>query len=77
MKKTVILLLVVGFLSCKTERKRTVLGESDFQIEMNTKFKDASKSPLTGDSCFAKSEPKLLPLPTWSFSIRPEKVGMD
>ncbi len=47
MKKTVILLLVVGFLSCKTERKRTVLGESDFQIEMNTKFKDASKSPLT------------------------------
>lgn len=47
MKKTVILLLVVGFLSCKTERKRTVSGESDFQIEMNTKFKDASKSPLT------------------------------
>ncbi|WP_435254358.1 DUF1684 domain-containing protein [Tenacibaculum sp. A30] len=47
MKKIVILLLVVGFLSCKTERKRTVSGESDFQIEMNTKFKDASKSPLT------------------------------
>ncbi|CAM1339480.1 DUF1684 domain-containing protein [Tenacibaculum aestuarii] len=47
MKKIILIVFTFMFLSCKSQGKREVLGESDFQIEMNTKFKDASKSPLT------------------------------
>jgi len=47
MKKIMLIAFTFVFLSCKNQGKRTALGESDFQIEMNTKFKDASKSPLT------------------------------
>lgn len=32
---------------CKSQEKRKVTGKSEFQKEMNAKFKDASKSPLT------------------------------
>lgn len=47
MEKIILIVFTFMFLSCKSQGKREVLGESDFQIEMNTKFKDASKSPLT------------------------------
>jgi len=47
MKKIILIVFAFVFLSCKSQGKRAVLGESNFQIEMNTKFKDASKSPLT------------------------------
>ncbi len=33
--------------SCKAQKKQAKIGDSDFQIEMNSKFKDASRSPLT------------------------------
>lgn len=47
MKKIGLFVFFIAFLSCKNDRRKAVLGASDFQIEMNTKFKDASKSPLT------------------------------
>ncbi|MGG6231718.1 DUF1684 domain-containing protein [Tenacibaculum sp. SDUM215027] len=47
MKKILLLIFTVSILSCKSQGKRIVLGESDFQKEMNAKFKDASRSPLT------------------------------
>ncbi|TYP99407.1 hypothetical protein C7447_1013 [Tenacibaculum adriaticum] len=34
-------------MSCNAQKKRTLTGKSEFQLEMNAKFKDASKSPLT------------------------------
>lgn len=43
------ILILLGFcmmFSC-IQDKRPILGETDFQKEMNAKFKDASKSPLT------------------------------
>ena len=45
MKNVLIFLLVVSFLSCKQE-KQPLLGETDWQKEMNADFKDATKSPL-------------------------------
>ena len=33
--------------SCNSQRRQSTLGKSQFQIEMNAKFKDASTSPLT------------------------------
>lgn len=47
MKKILVLLFVVLLQSCNGQEKRKVLGESEFQREMNAKFKDASESPLT------------------------------
>ncbi|WP_299159366.1 DUF1684 domain-containing protein [uncultured Tenacibaculum sp.] len=47
MKKVLLVLLIVVFQSCNSQKKREILGKSDFQTEMNSKFKDASKSPLT------------------------------
>ena len=47
MRKILLLIFAVSILSCNSQGKRAVLGESDFQKEMNTKFKDASRSPLT------------------------------
>lgn len=41
-------LVILLFVSCDTSRgKRKVLGASDFQIAMNTEFKDATTSPLS------------------------------
>ncbi|MCF2876565.1 MULTISPECIES: DUF1684 domain-containing protein [unclassified Tenacibaculum] len=47
MKKVILIILVVVFQSCSSQKKRKITGKSPFQIEMNTEFKDASKSPLT------------------------------
>ncbi len=47
MKKIILLVFVLVLLSCKNNGKRAVVGESEFQKEMNAKFKDASTSPLT------------------------------
>lgn len=48
MKNTVALLIILMLLSsCDFDRKRKIVGESKFQKELNAKFKDASKSPLT------------------------------
>ncbi len=45
MKNIVILLLLVFVFSCKQD-KQPILGETDWQKEMNADYKDATKSPL-------------------------------
>ncbi len=35
------------FMSCSSQGKKEIVGETDFQKKMNAKFKDASTSPLT------------------------------
>ncbi|MHC9089738.1 DUF1684 domain-containing protein [Tenacibaculum sp. IMCC1] len=47
MRKLLFLIFVVLIFSCNSQGKRSVLGDSNFQKEMNAKFKDASRSPLT------------------------------
>jgi uncharacterized protein (DUF1684 family) len=48
MKKILTLILLSQLcISCSSQGKRKITGNSDFQIEMNSKFKDASQSPLT------------------------------
>ncbi len=47
MRKILVVVFVITLLSCKGQEKRKSFGDSDFQKEMNSKFKDASKSPLT------------------------------
>ncbi|WNW01663.1 DUF1684 domain-containing protein [Tenacibaculum sp. HL-MS23] len=47
MRKFTLIILVIIIQACSSNEKRKVLGDSDFQKEMNAKFKDASKSPLT------------------------------
>lgn len=47
MKKVLLIILVIVFQSCSSQKKRKISGKSDFQTEMNSKFKDASRSPLT------------------------------
>ncbi|MCT4699755.1 MULTISPECIES: DUF1684 domain-containing protein [Tenacibaculum] len=47
MKKFLVVVFIIALQSCVTEGKRKNFGNSDFQKEMNAKFKDASKSPLT------------------------------
>lgn len=46
MNRILILFLFCLILSCKQD-KRPILGNTDFQKEMNAKFKDATTSPLT------------------------------
>ncbi|CAL2088064.1 DUF1684 domain-containing protein [Tenacibaculum sp. 190524A02b] len=41
----IVTLLIIT--SCNSQGKRKLLGETDFQRELNSKFKDASTSPLT------------------------------
>ena len=38
---------MILLVSCNTQNKRELAGETEFQKEMNAKFKDASTSPLT------------------------------
>jgi len=45
MKQTIILLLLISALSCG-QSKQSILGETEFQREINSEYKDASKSPL-------------------------------
>ena len=44
--KKVIFLLLIGFVFSCNQDKQPILGETDWQKEMNADFKDASKSPL-------------------------------
>lgn len=45
--KNILLLLVLTVLHSCAQDKHVVLGETDWQKEMNSDFKDATKSPLT------------------------------
>ena len=47
MKKIVLLIAILGVVSCNSQQKRSIKGETEFQREMNAQFKDASTSPLT------------------------------
>ena len=44
--KKVIFLLLIGFVFSCNQDKQPILGETDWQKEMNADFKDVSKSPL-------------------------------
>lgn len=46
MKKLFLLLFVSVFFSCNSQGKRAVVGETEYQRELNAVYKDASKSPL-------------------------------
>lgn len=45
MKSFLILILLIGTLSC-AQSKKPVLGETEFQRELNAEYKDATSSPL-------------------------------
>jgi len=47
MKNIIVFLFFFAFISCNSQEKRVLKGESEFQKKMNADFKDASKSPLT------------------------------
>lgn len=47
MKRIFAIIAFITFISCNSQGKRKVQGETEFQISMNSKFKDASTSPLT------------------------------
>ncbi len=47
MRYILLLTLIITLQSCEGQKKKARVGDSDFQIKMNAKFKDASKSPLT------------------------------
>lgn len=46
MKKLLFLLLVVTIASCNSQKKKSLIGETEYQQKENNRFKDASKSPL-------------------------------
>lgn len=46
MKKLIYIFLLVSTFSCAQD-KQSLLGDTEWQLEMNAKFKDALKSPLT------------------------------
>ena len=47
MKKLLFLVFVFfSFLSCSSQKKRPLIGETPYQLNLNALFKDASKSPL-------------------------------
>jgi uncharacterized protein len=46
MNRVFVSFFVLFLMSC-TQEKRPLLGETDYQIEQNAKFKDATTSPLT------------------------------
>ncbi len=46
MKRFLSLLLFVLLIACNSKDKRPLVGETDYQIKLNSQFKDASKSPL-------------------------------
>jgi len=47
MKLLLATILSCFLIACNAQGKRTLQGDSEFQLEMNAKFKDASTSPLT------------------------------
>jgi len=46
MKKLFSLLSLVFFISCSSQDKRPITGETAYQRELNAQYKDATKSPL-------------------------------
>ena len=46
MKNCIAILFLFLFFSCESKRKRPIVGETQYQIELNETFKDGSKSPL-------------------------------
>ena len=46
MRKIIVLLGLLLFVSCDSKRKRPILGETEYQRKLNNQYKDASKSPL-------------------------------
>ena len=46
MKKRGILIILTIFLACNFNDKRPIVGETMYQKNLNSLFKDASKSPL-------------------------------
>lgn len=46
MKKLFLLITVLMFISCSSQDKRPLAGETEYQRKENARFKDASKSPL-------------------------------
>ncbi|MDP5105670.1 MAG: DUF1684 domain-containing protein [Polaribacter sp.] len=46
MKKFTILFSLIVILACNSQDKRPLLGETEYQQELNASYKDASKSPL-------------------------------
>mgnify|MGYP000129273263 FL=1 len=45
-KKLSFLVVIVCFISCNSQGKRSIAGETEYQRTLNTQYKDASKSPL-------------------------------
>ena len=46
MKKFIFLFFLALIISCNSQDKRPVIGETEYQQELNASYKDASKSPL-------------------------------
>ena len=46
MKNTYLILILFSLISCNSQRKRSILGETEYQKKENARFKDASVSPL-------------------------------
>ncbi len=46
MKKSTILFSLLLIIACNSEDKRPLIGETEYQQELNASYKDASKSPL-------------------------------
>lgn len=44
--KKLLLLAFISFLSCNSQRKRPLIGETEYQQKLNASYKDASTSPL-------------------------------
>ena len=46
MKKIFLLLTITSILSCNSQNKRDLVGETEYQQKLNATYKDGSKSPL-------------------------------
>lgn len=46
MKKAIFLLVTLVFISCNSQDKRPLVGQTPYQLKENARFKDASRSPL-------------------------------
>lgn len=47
MKKIILFLTLIAIISCNSQKRRAILGETPYQQKENARFKDASVSPLT------------------------------
>lgn len=46
MKKLFFILIFFSTVSCNSQKKRALIGDTDYQQKLNIQYKDASKSPL-------------------------------